>query len=55
MSFLWDSRQPVGKETEDIIGIRHQAKNGEDIGYWKDFMCAVVTGVFGVCNSVRLS
>jgi hypothetical protein len=34
------------------IGSRYQAKASEDI---EDFMCAVVTVIFVVCNSVRLS
>jgi hypothetical protein len=46
-------QSPTGKnvstETEDIVEIRHQATTGED------FMCAVVTVIFGVCNSERLS
>jgi hypothetical protein len=39
----------VNTEAEDIVGIRHRATTGEDC------MCAVVTVIFGVCNSVRLS
>jgi hypothetical protein len=51
-------QSPAGKnvstEAEDIVGIRHQATTGEDIANCEDFMCAVVTVIFGVCNSVRL-
>jgi hypothetical protein len=31
---------------------RYQATASED---WEVFMCAAVTVIFGVCNSVRLS
>jgi hypothetical protein len=41
----------VSTEVEDIVGMRHQATTGEDIANWQDFMCAVVTVIFGVCNS----
>jgi hypothetical protein len=44
-------QSPAGKnvspEAEDIVKIRHQATS-EDT---KDFMCAMVTVIFGVCNS----
>jgi hypothetical protein len=50
---------PAGKnmntEAEDIVGIRHHASTSETIANWKYFMCAVVTMMFGVRNSVRLS
>jgi hypothetical protein len=45
----------LSKEAEDVIGIRYQAVTGEDIANREDFLCAVVTVIFGVCNSVRLS
>jgi hypothetical protein len=52
-------QSPAGKnvstEAEDIVGIRRQATTGEDTADWEDFMSAVVTVIFGVCNSVRLS
>jgi hypothetical protein len=44
----------VSTEAEDIIGTRRQATSGEDIAKRQDFMCAVVTVIFGACNSVRL-
>jgi hypothetical protein len=37
-------------EAEDIFVIRHQATTGEDIANSENFMCAVVTVSFGVCN-----
>jgi hypothetical protein len=52
-------QSPAGKnvsaEAEDIVGVRHPATTGEGIANWEDFMCAVVTVIFGVCNSIRLS
>jgi hypothetical protein len=52
-------QSPAGKnvstEAESNVGIRHRATTGEDIANWGDFMCAVVTVIFGVCNSLRLS
>jgi hypothetical protein len=45
----------MSTEAEDIVGIRHQATTSEDIANWENFMCAVVTVMFGVRNSVRLS
>jgi hypothetical protein len=52
------SQSPAGKnvstEAEDTVGTRRQATTGEDIENWEDFMCAVVTLIFGVCNSVTL-
>jgi hypothetical protein len=52
-------RSPAGKkvntEAEDIVGIRHQATTGDDIANWGGFICAVLTVIFGVCNSVRLT
>jgi hypothetical protein len=53
MSKLWDSR--LSTEAEDIVEICHQATTGEDKANWEDFMCAVVTVIFGVYNSVRIS
>jgi hypothetical protein len=38
----------VSMEAEDIVGIYHQATTGEDIANWEDFMCVVVTVIFGV-------
>jgi hypothetical protein len=50
---------PAGKnvsmEAEHIVGIHHQVTSGEDIANCENFMCAVFTVIFGVCNSVRLS
>jgi hypothetical protein len=50
---------PAGKkvstEAEDIVEIRPQATTGEDTADWEEFMCAVVTVISGVCNTVRLS
>jgi hypothetical protein len=43
-------RELRGKETP-AFGSRYQATASED----EDFMCAVITVNFGVCNSVRLS
>jgi hypothetical protein len=40
----------VSMEAEDIVEIRHQATTDENIAD-----NAVVTIIFGVCNSVRLS
>jgi hypothetical protein len=45
----------VKTEAEAIVGIRHQETTGEDLANWEDFICGVVTGIFEVCNSVRLS
>jgi hypothetical protein len=45
----------VSSNAEDIVAIRHQATTGEDIANWEDFMCAAVTVILGVRNSVRLS
>jgi hypothetical protein len=46
---------PTGKnvstEAEDIVGNRHQATT-EDIANREDFIYAVVTVIFGVCNSL---
>jgi hypothetical protein len=56
---LFVRQSPAGKnvstEAEDTVEIRYQATTGEDIANWEDFTCAVVTVIFGVCNSVRLS
>jgi hypothetical protein len=50
---------PAGKnvsmEAEDIVGICHQATTSKDIANWEDFMCAVVTVIFGMSTSMRLS
>jgi hypothetical protein len=35
-----------------VVGNRYQATASEDR---EDFMCVVVTVIFGVCNSVRLA
>jgi hypothetical protein len=49
---------PAGKnmstEAENLLGC-HKATTGEDIANCEDFICAVVTLIFGVCNSVRMS
>jgi hypothetical protein len=45
----------VSTEAEDIVETRHQTTISEDIANWEDFMCAVVTVIFGVCNLARLS
>jgi hypothetical protein len=42
---------PNGKDLSDSLKIRYQEATKEDRG---DFMCAVVTVIFGACNSVRL-
>jgi hypothetical protein len=44
-------REPRGRGTSAVRS-RYQATPSED---WEDFMCAVVTVIFGVCNSVTLS
>jgi hypothetical protein len=44
----------VSMEAEDIVGVRHQVTTGENTVNLEDFMCAVVTVIFGVSNSVRL-
>jgi hypothetical protein len=51
ISQLWDIRQPVRSLAQDIVRIRYQETTSEA---WEDFMCAVVTAIFGVYNSVRL-
>jgi hypothetical protein len=52
-------QSPAGKnmstEAEDTVRIRHQPAAGEDVANGEEFVCAVVTVMFGVCNSVRLS
>jgi hypothetical protein len=52
-------QSPAGKkvstEVEDIVGIRHHATTGEDMANSEDIMCVVVTVIFGMCNSVKLS
>jgi hypothetical protein len=45
----------VSTETENIVGIRQQTSTGEDIANREDYRCDVVTVIFGVCKSVRLS
>jgi hypothetical protein len=40
------------EERTSAIESRYQVTASKD---WEDFMCAVVTVIFGVCNSVRLS
>jgi hypothetical protein len=45
----------VGMEANDIVGIHHKATTGEDIANREDFICAVFTVIFGMCNSMRLS
>jgi hypothetical protein len=40
------------REGTSAVGSRYQATASENS---EDFMCAVVTVIFGVCNSVRLS
>jgi hypothetical protein len=40
-------QEPLDTETEDIVGIRHQATTDED------FMCAVVTVICEVCRTVK--
>jgi hypothetical protein len=51
-------QSPAGKnvstEPEGIIGVRRQQTTGEDTTEREDFMCAMVTVNFGVCNSVRM-
>jgi hypothetical protein len=47
--------QNVSMEAKDIVGIHHQAMTGEDTANWDDFMCVVVTVIFGVRNLARLS
>jgi hypothetical protein len=46
--------EDVNMEAKDMVGIRHQATTGEDIENWEDFMCAVVTVIFEVFNSMTL-
>jgi hypothetical protein len=48
---LWDIRQPVRTQAEDIVKIRFQETTSDDI---EDFMCAVVTVIFRVCKPVKL-
>jgi hypothetical protein len=45
----------VSTEAVNTVRIRHQTTTGEDIANSEDFTCAVVTVIFGVCNSVRLT
>jgi hypothetical protein len=49
MSQLLDIRQLV-RTLADIVKICYQETTSEDI---KDFMCAAVTVIFGVCKPVR--
>jgi hypothetical protein len=48
-------QSPAGKnvsmEAEDIVVICRQVTTGQDIAYWEDIMCDVVTVIFGMCNS----
>jgi hypothetical protein len=52
-------QSPAGKnvstEAEDSGDTRHQATTGEDIENREDFICAVVTVMFEMCNSGRVS
>jgi hypothetical protein len=45
----------VSTEAEDIVKTRNQATTATDIANSEEFMCAVVTVIFGECNLVRLS
>jgi hypothetical protein len=44
-------REPRGMEMS-AVGSRYRATTRED---WEDFMCAAVTMIFGMWNSVRIS
>jgi hypothetical protein len=48
---VWDIRQSIRKLTGDIVRIRYQETNNEDM---EDFMCAAVTVIFRVCKPVTL-
>jgi hypothetical protein len=44
MSQLWESLdgKNVNTETDDIVGIRHQATTGADTALWEDLVRAIV-------------
>jgi hypothetical protein len=46
-----EAQEPRGRKTSDV-GSLYQATASEHL---EEFICAVVTVIFGVCNSVRLS
>jgi hypothetical protein len=54
--YITRSSEKMVAEAEEsrtsAVGSRYQATASEAS---EDFMCAVVTVIFGVCNSVRLS
>jgi hypothetical protein len=45
----------IDTEAKYIVGIHYQAITGEDEANCEDFICAIVTVISRVCNSVRLS